>query len=125
MSTFENLYWTPEDEDEEPYAAIQVADGSEYMATRVSTRLVQHMGALGVYDFIYCKDDPDDFVIFKSITAGFDDLADYMIANGYPHNNHEVEVLASLVKAYSDAMDRFAANQAEDVDFIPSEWETE
>ncbi len=117
MSAFEDLHWTPEDPEEEPYARVQLADGTEYLATRTSTELIRHMGNLAMYDFIYCQDDPDDFVIFK-FTPGFDYLANYMLENDYPHNDFQTTVKAHLVMNYNAALDSMSVSD----DFVPEDW---
>jgi len=116
----EDLHWQPDDMDAEPYARLALPEGEEYLATRMSTELVRHMGDLALYDFIYCEDEPLNTVIFK-FTKGFEKLAEYMIENDYPQRNFQTTVSADMVKNYNEALAEISVSE----DYVPLSWSAE
>ena len=107
--------WEPNYE-EEPFVTLSIGSG-EFVATRENTRLYTHLGALALYDHVFCSSEDRGFYIF-SFVEGYPILKQYMLENNYPMYLNQTEVAQVDVDAY----DRSIQRSMGDIDHIPDDW---
>lgn len=110
-------HWIPENPENEPYVHLNLPEGREFIATRQTARLYQHLGRLAMYDHIYCNDNEVAFYIFKFVD-GYKELATHMIENNYPIYANQTEISDSDIAAYDKALQYITG----DIDYIPDDW---
>lgn len=94
-----------------------------FEATPENSSLYMHLGSLACYNHVFlekgtAEDNTLTGTYIFSVTPVFDELAEYMAANGYPmHVN-----LRQVAKCDVDAFNRMVSQQVEDYDTIPDGW---
>ena len=93
-------------------------------ATPLNSSLYMHLGHLAVYNHVFLEHDVSEGAetmrgTYLFATGDwFDELANFMVSNGYPmHVN-----LRTVAQSDVDAFNRMIAQQTHDLDQIPEDW---
>lgn len=106
----------------EPVARLNLPNGETFEAKRDTASLYTFMGALAIYNHVYCYDVRDEevqqsFYIFNFID-GYDQLAQYMQENNYTQHLN----LPQISRSDQEAYERAALHDLHRMDSFPEDW---
>lgn len=103
-----------------PTFGLNGKNGEQYEGTPDNAELFMYLGKIGLYShaLVQLSYEPPVFTRLFNHHTGFTRVRDYMLENGYPIHANLRAVGASVLKSFELDM----ANQAEDLDRIPSDW---
>lgn len=116
----ERLEYTPPNPEEEPFAELNLPNGEVFLAKRDTATLFTFMGALAVYNHVFCYELKDEeveqsFYIFSHVD-GYDRLVNYMLEESYPAVLNQLSVSPSDQEAYIRSSMRDLG------DGLPADW---
>ena len=108
--------------EQEPVAKLTLPNGETFEAKRETASLYTFMGALAIYNHIYCYEVKENeveqaFYIFDFV-GGYKELQEYMRENEYPmHLN-----MPQISKSDTDAYERAVLADLNKTDGVPEGW---
>ena len=108
--------------EKEPVARLNLPNGETFEAKRDTASLYTFMGALAIYNHVYCYDVKDNevqqsFYIFNFVN-GYNELAEYMRENEYTQHLNLPEISRSDKEAY----ERAALHDLHSMESFPEDW---
>ena len=109
--------------EQEPVARLNLPNGETFEVKRDTASLYTFMGALAIYNHVYCYDVKDQevqqsFYIFNFV-KGYNELAEYMQQNEYTQHLNLPEISRSDKEAY----ERAALHDLYTTDSFPGGWQ--